>query len=270
MGALDGKVVWITGASSGIGEALAREFARQGAILVLSARRTDRLEALARELSPDGARALAFPCDVTRDGDCEAAVKRAVEVFGRLDVAVANAGFGVVGSVSRLELEDYRRQLETNLFGVLRTVKAAIPELKRTKGRIAVMGSVNGYVALEGNSPYGVSKFAVRALCDSLRFELAHFGISVTHIAPGFVESEIRQVDNQGRHNGSARDPVPAWLVCPTAPAARAMVKAIVARRGERVVTGHGQAAVFMVRHFPRLFRFILTKLNIHARREAH
>ena len=122
------ETVLITGASSGIGAALAREFARQGADLVLLARRTDRLTALAAELERQGRRALALTGDVTVDGDLERAVAETRAKLGRLDVAVANAGFGVVGPVERLTLDDYRRQFETNVFGVLRTVHAALPD----------------------------------------------------------------------------------------------------------------------------------------------
>ena len=114
-----GQVVFITGASSGIGAALAREFARRGADLALAARRTDRLAALAAEITKSGRRALVLACDVTLDSDLEAAVARTREAFGRIDVVVANAGFGVVGSVESLGVDDFRRQFETNVFGVL-------------------------------------------------------------------------------------------------------------------------------------------------------
>src|SRR5438309_116357 len=113
------KTVMITGASSGIGEALAREFARQGARLVLAARRTDRLKALSRELEAGGTRVIFYRCDVTKDGDLEHAVAMARSEIGPLNIVVANAGFGVVGLAERLTLEDYRRQFETNFYGVL-------------------------------------------------------------------------------------------------------------------------------------------------------
>ena len=132
------QVVLITGASSGIGAALAREFARQGAHIVLMARRAERIEALAEELSGGGRSSLAITGDVTRDGDPERAVDLARSKFGRLDVAVANAGFSVGGRLVDLTLDDYRRQLETNVFGVLRTLYAALPELRKTQGRIVV------------------------------------------------------------------------------------------------------------------------------------
>src|SRR5690349_5319628 len=126
-----GKVTLITGASSGIGAALGRELARRGARPVLAGRRQDRLEALAQEIQEAGGQALAVQCDVTRDGDLERAASRAREAFGGIDVVVANAGNGVTGTMESLTLEDVRRQFETNVFGVLRTVYAALPDVKR-------------------------------------------------------------------------------------------------------------------------------------------
>lgn len=268
MAAFADKVVLITGASSGIGEALARELARRGAKLVLAARRVERLESLARELSSDGSRAVACVCDVTVDGDAEKAVALARSVFGSLDVVIANAGFGIVGNVERLSLEDYRRQFETNVFGVLRTVKAALSELRAARGRLALVGSVNGYVAMNGNSPYAMSKFAVRALATSLSLELAPDGISVTHVAPGFVDSEIRRVDNRGLVHSGARDPIPAWLRMRADVAARKIARAIAWRRRECVITGHGKVAVCLARWSPGMLHGLMRAFQIRARRE--
>src|SRR5262249_18335372 len=193
-----GRGVFITGASSGIGAALAREFARQGAGVALAARRVERLEALAAELTRAGRRAVAIACDVTSDGDLGHAVERARETLGRLDVVVANAGYGVRGSFERLELADYRRQFETNVFGVLRTVYAALDDLKKTRGVLLLIGSVSGHLATPGGSAYAMSKFAVRALAAALGPELAAHGVAVVLASPGVVQSEIGQVDNAG------------------------------------------------------------------------
>jgi short-subunit dehydrogenase len=261
-----GQVVFITGASSGIGAALAREFARQGADLVLLGRRAARLTALAGELERGGRRALAVTADVTVDGDLEKAVVQARAVFGRLDVVVANAGFGVVGPVERLGLADYRRQFETNVFGVLRTVHATLAVLKASRGRLAIIGSVAGYVATPGSSPYSMSKFAVRALAEALGHELAPAGVSVTLISPGYVDSEIRRVDNHGRLQTDAPEPVPAWLVVPASRAARQIVRAVARRRREAVITGHGKIAVFTQRHAPWLVARFMRAFGVRSR----
>lgn len=262
------QVVWITGCSSGIGKELAKEFAKEGAKLVLSARRTSNLEALAKELNQSGTEVLISTCDVTQDGDCERSVGETLAKFGQLDVVVANAGFGVVGKAENLKVEDYKRQFETNVYGVLRTVYASLPALKKSRGRLAITGSVTGFVTLPGNSPYTMSKHCVKALSYALYHELAPYGIAVTHIAPGFVTSEIRQVDNLGVHHPHSKERLPLWLQMPTAVAARKIVKAVAARRRERILTGHGYWAVFFASHFPNLFAFAIRHMGLKARQQ--
>jgi short-subunit dehydrogenase len=262
-----GNVVLITGASSGIGAALAREFARGGADLVLAARREARLRDLAREIEGMGRRAIAVTCDVTRDGDLERAVAAAVERYGRLDIAVANAGFGVAGLAEELRLDDFRRQMETNVFGVLRTLYAALPELKKTRGQFVVVGSVSGHVPTPTTSAYCMSKFAVRGFAASIHGELAAHGVGVTLVSPGFVDSDIRRVDNRGHVHEDAPDPVPAWLRVPTDRAVRTIVRAVGRRRREVVVTGHGRALVFVYRHAPWLLEFLIARFGTPKRR---
>jgi NADP-dependent 3-hydroxy acid dehydrogenase YdfG len=244
------KVVFVTGASAGIGEAIAREAAAQGARVVLAARRKERVEAVAAELG--SARALGVACDVTRDGDLEAAIERA-HAFGPLDAMIANAGFGVGGRFEKLSLDDYRRQFETNVFGVIRSLRAALPDLKQTHGAIGVVGSANGYISIPGWSAYCMSKHAVRSLCDCLRHELAPDGVSVTHLAPGFVESEFRRLDKQGVLKDDAKDFVPSFLVMPARTAAKKILAAVASRAAERVITGHAKFAVGATRHAPGL-----------------
>lgn len=264
---LTGKVAMITGASSGIGAAMAREFARRGADLVLTARRWERLEALALELRAIGRRAVVVQCDVTVDGDLERAVATGLEDLGRLDFVVANAGFGVAGWFHRRELGDYRRQLETNVFGVLRTAFATREALESSRGCFAVMGSVMSFVATPGTSPYAMSKHAVRALAEALRHEWRPRGVAVTLLAPGFIDSEIRQVDNRGQRDPEAPDPIPRWLRMRTDTAARKLVAAVVRRRRVAVVTGHGRLAVFLARHTPGLLDLLVRTFAVSGRR---
>jgi short-subunit dehydrogenase len=240
--------VLITGASSGIGAALAREYDKRGARVALLARRKDRLEKLAKELHD----AKAIECDVTSDASVQAAVREALAAFGDLDVVIANAGIGIMGSVEELSIDDYKRQFETNVLGVLRTVKASLGSLKRTSGRVGLVGSVSGFLSLPQTSAYSMSKFAVRALAEALGAELANDGVSVTHIAPGFVESEIRKVDNSGQVHADRRDPIPPFLIMSNERAALEIADAVQGRRPEVVVTNHGKAAMFVATRFPR------------------
>jgi NADP-dependent 3-hydroxy acid dehydrogenase YdfG len=262
---LQGKSVLVTGASSGIGAAVARELALHGANLVLAARRRQALEALAAELG-GRVRTLAVEVDVTRDGSVEEAVAAAERDLGGLDVAIANAGFAVTGRLDRLGLDDYRRQLETNVFGVLRTIYAVLPALKRSRGQLAIMGSVSGHVPVPGLSPYTMSKFAVRALAETLHDELERDGVGVTLLSPGFVVSDIGHVDNQGRRHEADGSRVPAWLRMPTDEAARQIVAAVETRQREAVITTHGRLGVFVYRHAPWL---VHAALRLAAARRA-
>lgn len=262
-----GRTVFITGASAGIGAELARRFAAEGANLVLAARRLDKLAELAAALPETHGKVLTFACDVTRDGSLEETVAQAKRAGATIDVVIANAGFGVAGALRKLELEDYRRQIETNVFGVLRTIYATLADLPRPGGQIAIIGSVAGWVPQPGASAYGMSKFAIRALAESLRGELAPEGIDVTLISPGFVDSDIRRTDNLGVLHEHAPDKVPAWLRMPTERAAREIVTAIHRRDRERIVTAHGKLIVFLYRHAPWLVRWVQRR-GVHARSE--
>jgi short-subunit dehydrogenase len=261
------QTVLITGGSAGIGAALARRFAAEGARLILTARRLDKLREVAASFGTSHAGIELVACDVTKDGDLEAAVAQATRGGRALDVVVANAGFGVAANLEALTLVDYRRQLETNVFGVLRTVYATLAELKKSRGRLAIIGSVAGYIPQAGASAYGMSKFAVRALAESLRQELAADGVSVTLLSPGFVDSDIRRTDNRGLVHPHAPDPVPAWLRMSVDAAARDIVDAIYRRKRERIVTAHGKLLVFVYRHLPWLIRFA-QKSGIRSRGE--
>ncbi|APR81453.1 Oxidoreductase, short-chain dehydrogenase/reductase family protein [Minicystis rosea] len=248
---LAGKTVFITGASSGIGEALARRAAREGAAVAVTARREERLEALTQDIQRDGGRALAIAADVTQDGDLERAAASTREAFDRIDVVIANAGFGVSGPLDRLTLDDYRRQLETNLFGVLRTIYATLADLERSRGTIVLVGSAAGYVGLPGSGAYSISKAAVHSLAQSLAGELAPRGIAVVLITPGFVETDIRRVDNRGNLREGASDFVPGWLQMSSDQAAAEILDAAVGRDRERILTRHAKAIVALQRYAP-------------------
>jgi NAD(P)-dependent dehydrogenase (short-subunit alcohol dehydrogenase family) len=246
----DGQVALITGASSGVGAALAREFARQGAHTVLMARRAERVQQLAAELSDAGERSLAIAGDVTRDGDVERAVDLARKEFGRLNIAVANAGILVTGQLADLTLDDYRRQLETNVFGVLRTVFAVLPALRETRGRLVIIGSLLGMISTPRCTPYCMSKFALVGLSGGLSHELAPYGISLTQVTLGSVDTEIYG----GRYT-------PAKSITVSAPAAaRRIVSAVYRRKRSEILPAPARIAVFLQRHFPALVDFGLSR----------
>jgi NAD(P)-dependent dehydrogenase (short-subunit alcohol dehydrogenase family) len=263
-----GKVVWITGASAGIGRELAREFARRGADVAVSARRVDRLAEVVGEIEATGRRAFAVACDVTQDEAVRAAVDEVLRRFGRLDVAVANAGFGVTGRLEHLGDADLRRQFDTNVFGAMSAARHALPALRQTRGRLALVGSVAGFLASPKVGAYNASKFAVRALGLTLQQELYGTGVSCTLLHPGFVASEIAQVDNAGQYDASRRDTRPRKLMWPADRAARVMVSAVHARKREFVFTGHGRFGAFLGKHFPGLV-YLMMRGSGKPRREG-
>jgi len=261
------KSVLITGASSGIGEEMAIQFASAGAKVILAARRRDLLEALAKKITASGyTEPVVVECDVTRDGDVERAVEAGIRSFGKLDIVVANAGFGVVGAVAKLSVEDYRRQFETNVFGVLRTIFATLPEIKKTCGNLVIMGSVAGWGASPGSSPYAMSKFALRGLAESITPELLRSGVKVTLISPGFVVSNIRRVDNTGNFHAEARDSTVPWLHVPTDVAVRKMLRAIARGEREEIITFHGKALVAIQRFAPWIIRALSNRFSPRSR----
>ena len=250
------KSVLITGASSGIGEELAWQLSQLGARLTLTARRRELLDRLAGRIAASSKPSpVVLPADVTHDGELEHAVSETLAAYGHLDVVIANAGFGIVGPIRKLSLDDYRRQFETNVFGVLRTIYAILPALEKSHGHLAIVGSVSGWTASPGTSPYSMSKFAVRSLANAITPELGLSGIKVTLISPGFIASDIRRIDNRGTLDAGDKDPIPDWLVMPTDKACRQMLRAIAGGHREVIITGHGKVLVALERFAPWIIR---------------
>ncbi|MDX5339017.1 MAG: SDR family NAD(P)-dependent oxidoreductase, partial [Cyclobacteriaceae bacterium] len=180
--------------------------------------------------------------------------------WGRLDVVVANAGFGVFGSIEKLTAKDWNRQLQANVTGLALTVKHALPYLKKNKGRIGLVGSVAAYVPNPNFGAYGASKAALHSIGQTLQVELMGTGVTCTTLHPGFVDSEITRIDNDGIWHPERPDPRPANLIWPTDKAARVMIKAILKRKRNYIFTGHGKVLVWIQRWIPSLMRIIASK----------
>jgi NADP-dependent 3-hydroxy acid dehydrogenase YdfG len=193
----DEKVFLITGASSGIGAATARHAAQAGFRLVLAARSVDRLQALADELGGEE-RALAVRCDVAEWDEQQALANAAIERFGRLDVAFANAGFGAARGFLEDTPEHWREMVLTNVLGAAYTVRATLPALKQSTGHILLTGSVAGRRAIPG-SLYSSSKWAITGMGESLRQDVDGTGVRVTVIEPGMVDTPFFDNPGEGR-----------------------------------------------------------------------
>ena len=189
---IEGKVVAITGASSGLGEATARLLSVQGASVVLGARRIDRLRVLADELSRRGGKALAVPTDVVQCDQVKRLVDAAVQTYGRIDVMINNAGLMPQALLERLKIDEWNRMIDVNIKGVLYGIAAALPHMKRQKaGHFINVSSVAGHRVGPGFAVYAATKYAVRALSEGLRQEVKPYNIRTTVISPGAVATEL-------------------------------------------------------------------------------
>ncbi|HTS53100.1 MAG TPA: SDR family oxidoreductase [Burkholderiales bacterium] len=189
---IEGKVVVITGASSGLGEATARHLSAQGARVVLGARRVDRMKSLADDLTRSGAKALAVTTDVTHRDQVEKLVDAAVQAFGRVDVMINNAGLMPQAPLERLKVDEWDRMIDVNIKGVLYGIAAALPYMKQQRaGHFINVSSVAGHRVGPGFAVYAATKHAVRALSEGLRQEVKPYNIRTTVISPGAVATEL-------------------------------------------------------------------------------
>ena len=196
---IHGKVVVITGASSGVGESTARLLAGNGAKVVLGARRKDRIDAVVKDITAKGGSALGFKSDVTKRGDVEALVKGAIDKHGRIDVIVNNSGIMPIAPMAAIKVEEWDRMIDVNIKGLLYGVAAVLPIMQKQKqGHIINIASVAGIkVFAPGGTVYSATKFAVRAVTEGLRMEHKADNIRCTIISPGAVATELPESSSE-------------------------------------------------------------------------
>lgn len=189
---IKGKVIVITGASSGLGEAAAKHLSAQGAIVVLGARRDERIQSLAKEINNSGGKALAIATDVTKVEQVKALVDAAVKNFGRIDVIINNAGLMPQSTLNRYRVDEWDQMIDVNIKGVLYGIAAALPYMEKQKsGHIINVSSVAGHKVRPGGTVYSATKHAVRVISEGLRQEVKQFNIRTTIISPGAVDTEL-------------------------------------------------------------------------------
>lgn len=250
------NVVVVTGASSGIGRALALQLAAQGASLALAARDADRLKDVATECQQqgaDGCRVITVPTDVAAEAQCRDLVACTVEEFGRLDTLINNAGISMWARFDEMQtLAPFEDIMRINYLGAVYCTYHALPHLKRSRGRLVAVSSLAGRNGVPTRSGYAASKHAIVGFFDSLRIELAGSGVTVTLVYPDFVTSEIRQraygVD--GRPLG--KSPVREAEVMSAEECARRIVEAV-GRRKRELLMGRGPIGIWLKMLVPRL-----------------
>lgn len=246
------KVVVITGASSGIGRALAIEFASKGARLSLGARRTDRLEELRNELPHT--EILVTGTDVSHEDDCRKLIEATVNHFGQIDILVNNAGISMRALFEDVDLNVIRQLMDVNFYGTVYCTKYALPYLLKTKGSLVGVISIAGFVGLPGRAGYSASKFAIRGFLDTIRIETLKKGLHVLVAAPGFTASEVRKVALTSDGTRQGETPRNEEAMMSAEECARHIVKAIEKRKRQLILTFvEGKLTVFLGKFFPSL-----------------
>ena len=275
---LDGQIVIVTGASAGIGEATARRLARDGATVVLTARRADRLDALKQQIESAGGHVLAVAGDVTNAQGRAHLVEETLRAFGRIAALVNNAGYGQRGPIEMVPLEAIRQNFETNFFSLIGLTQLVIPIMRKQKsGRIVNVSSVAGRIARPLSSVYDSTKHALEAVSDGLRGELAQFGIQVVIIEPGFIITEFLDVANGVSSDVIEKESPYAASIARLGSSLQRMrkmagrpddiadviLKALTARkpRARYAAPGHARLGIALKRFLPeRLFDYVLNR----------
>lgn len=248
------NVIIITGASSGIGLALANEFASRGAILSLAARNVEKLEEMVNSYHERGIRAIAVQTDVSKEEDCRNLVQKTVETFGRIDVLINNAGISMRALFEDVDLKVLHRLMDVNFWGTVYCTKHALPYLLQSKGSVVGIISVAGYVGLPGRTGYAASKFAVRGFLDTLRTENLKKGLHVLVVAPGFTGTKIRNLSLTADGTPQGKTPRDEGKMMTAEETARRIIRAIGKRKRSLVLTLiEGKLTVFLNKFFPSL-----------------
>lgn len=246
------KTIIITGASSGIGKALAEELAKRGANLVLGARQYVTLcEIIANLEAKYAIKALAIQTDVSKEEDCELLVKQAVATFGKVDVLINNAGLSMRALFNDLDLSVIKNLMDVNFWGTVYCTKFALPEILKTKGSIVAVSSIAGYRGLPGRTGYSSSKFAMNGFMEALRTELLKTGVHVMVACPGFTTSNIRvaALAKDGAVHGETS--MEEGKMMTAEEVAIRISEGIVKRKRTLVMTRQGKLAVWMNKLFP-------------------
>jgi short-subunit dehydrogenase len=261
------RVLLITGASSGIGEAVARRFSREGYSVVLAARRFDRLRALAEEIQIQGGEALPVSADLSRLDDIQHLVQSALEQYHQIDILFNNAGFGRLDWLEGLDpLEDVQAQIQVNLLGLIWMAQAVLPHMiERRSGHIINMGSLAGWMAPPTYGIYAATKFGVRGFTEALRREVSPYGIHVSGIYPGAVETEFSAKARIRRKTGMS---TPKRMRLTADEVAQAVLRLAKHPRRVMILPGYMRWIVVLNEFFPGLVDWGIRKRFVERERD--
>lgn len=245
------KVVIVTGASSGIGEAAAREFAKNGSKVVLAARSAEKLSGIVREIKSEGGDAIFVISDVSREDDCKNLIHKAVDKYGAIDILVNNAGLSMRASFIDVDLQVLHRLMDVNFWGTVYCTKYALPYLIRSKGSLVGVSSVAGFHGLPGRTGYSASKFAIHGFLETIRIENLKNGLHVMIIAPGFTTTDIRRHALIADGSEQGESPRDEHKLMPPEYVAKWILKGIRKKKRNKLLTWDGRLTALFQRIIP-------------------
>lgn len=248
---MKGKVVIITGASSGIGKALAYEFAAKGSRVVLGARSRDKLEKVTKDIKYRGGEAVFCVTDVSIENDCKNLVLTAIESFGAVDVLINNAGISMRAMFNDLKLDVLKRLMDINFWGTVYCTKHALPHLLKSKGSVVGVASIAGLKGLPGRTGYSASKFAMNGFMETLRIENLKTGLHVLMAFPGFTASNIRNTALAADGSMQGESPREEGKMMSSEEVAAHIYKAVVSRKNRIILTSQGKLTFWLNKFFP-------------------
>ncbi len=245
------KTVIITGASSGIGKALALELSGKGARLVLAARNVAALEDLSERLKKQHNEVLIIRTDVSKEPDCQHLIEETISVFGGIDVLINNAGISMRALFSEVDLKVLKELMDVNFWGTVYCTKFALPWLLRSKGTVAGVSSIAGYKGLPGRTGYSASKFAIHGFLETLRIENLKTGLHVLIACPGFTASNIRNTARSKDGSAQKESPINEDKLMTAEKVARLLLRSVEKRKKFMILTAQGKLTVFLNKLFP-------------------
>jgi dehydrogenase/reductase SDR family protein 7B len=250
---LKNKVVIITGASSGIGEACAYAFAQQGAKVVLAARNIDKLNHVKQHCEALGAETLLVQCDVSLEADCQQLIEQTILKFKTIHILINNAGISMRALFSELDLLVLKQVMDINFWGTVYCTKYALPYLLKEKGSVIGVSSVAGFKGFPGRTGYSASKFAMEGFFESLRIENLKTGLHVGVICPGYTASNIRNAALNKDAKSQAESPFDESKLMPAETVADYILKMIINRKAHQVLTTQGKLSFLLQKFVPRI-----------------
>jgi short-subunit dehydrogenase len=255
---MEGKVVIVTGGSSGIGKALAEEFGRHGAKVLITGRKQDQLNLVTLELQKKGITISSLVADAGHEMDNKKMVEEALRLYGKIDVLINNAGISMRVLFEDLQLDVFRQLMDTNFYGTVYATKYALPHILASKGSILGISSVNGRRASPARTAYSASKFAMEGFLESLRTEVMKRGVHVLCVCPGFTASNIRNAALTSDGTQQGESPRDEKKMMSAEEVARHVYRATVNRKRDLILTTQGKLAVVLNKFFPAMMDKII------------